>query len=315
MLDIPSKIAAVTPLDGSVVVVGSANADLTVRVAAMPKPGQTIHGGPLTTLPGGKSANQAAAAALLGAPTAFVGAVGMDDNGDFLAASLDACGVDTGNLHRVKVATSCAIITVDARAENMIVVTEGANNQVDDEILDAARDALTSAKAVGLALEIPIETVIAAAQMAHEAGAAVVFNPSPMPSSVPEELLTNTDVLVINEGEMRAMIGDIAGDWNLAEERLKALGVGSAVVTIGPRGAMVLDHGVTLVPVVEVEVVDTTGCGDSFTGALMAALASGRDLVAAAEFASVVASYASMGFGAQASYGTLEQIQAAFING
>ena len=272
MLDIPTKIAAVTPLDGSVVVVGSANADLTVRVAAMPQPGQTIHGGPLTTLPGGKSANQAAAAALLGAPTAFVGAVGMDDNGDFLAASLDACGVDTGNLHRVKVATSCAIITVDARAENMIVVTEGANNQVDGEILDAARDALTSAKAVGLALEIPIETVIAAAQMAHEAGAVVVFNPSPMPSSVPKELLVNTDVLVINEGEMRAMIGDIAGDWYLAEERLKVLGVGSAVVTIGPRGAMVLDQGVTLVPVVEVEVVDTTGCGDSFTGALMAAL-------------------------------------------
>ena len=315
MLDIPTKIAAVTPLDGSVVVVGSANADLTVRVAVMPQPGQTIHGGPLTTLPGGKSANQAAAAALLGAPTAFVGAVGMDDNGDFLAASLDACGVDTGNLHRVKVATSCAIITVDARAENMIVVTEGANNQVDGEILDAARDALTSAKAVGLALEIPIETVIVAAQMAHEAGAVVVFNPSPMPSSVPKELLVNTDVLVINEGEMRAMIGDIAGDWYLAEERLKALGVGSAVVTIGPRGAMVLDQGVTLVPVVEVEVVDTTGCGDSFTGALIAALASGKDLVASAEFASVVASYASMGFGAQASYGTLEQIRAAFLNG
>ena len=114
---------------------------------------------------------------------------------------------------------------------------------------------------------------------------------------------------------MRAMIGDIAGDWYLAEERLKVLGVGSAVITIGPRGAMVLDHGATLVPVVEVEVVDTTGCGDSFTGALMAALASGRDLVASAEFASVVASYASMGFGAQASYGTLEQIRAAFING
>ena len=312
MLDVHTKIAAVTPSEGSVVVVGSANADLTVRVAEMPHPGQTIHGGPLVTLPGGKSANQAAAAALLGSPTAFVGAVGVDDNGDFLLASLGACGVDTSNLHRVKAATSCAIITVDAHGENMIVVTDGANNQVDGAILDSARTALISAKAVGLALEIPVEAVVSAAKTAHEAGAIVVFNPSPMPSSLPQELLANTDVLVVNEGEMRDMIGDVAGDWRLAEERLSALGVGSAVVTIGSRGSVVLADGATLVPVVDVDVVDTTGCGDSFTGALMAALASGRDLLTSAQFASIVASSASMGFGAQASYGTLEQIRTAF---
>lgn len=307
-----THIGAVTPFSAPVTVIGSANADLTVRVAAMPQPGQTIHGGPLAVLPGGKSANQAVAAALVGAPTSFIGAVGTDDNGSFLIDSLTRAGVSTEYVARVAEPTSCAIITVDSGAENMIVVTEGANDTVDVAAIEHARSAIESAKAVGLALEIPLAAVIQAAQLAHAAGAITVFNPSPMPESLPADLLEAIDVLIVNEGETEALVGAIDGDWTATEERIRALGVQRAVVTLGPRGAMVLENGATHVPIVDVPVVDTTGCGDAFTGGLLAVLANGHSLVEAAEFASIVASYASGGRGAQASYGTLEQISQAF---
>lgn len=301
--------AAVQPLSAPVAVMGSANADLTVRVQAMPQAGETIHGGPLMTLPGGKSANQAVAAALLGAPTSFVGAVGNDDNGAFLLRSLADAGVNVDHVKRTDTPTSCAIITVDAHAENTIVVTRGANFDVDEALVAQAHPAVTEAKVLGLALEVPMEAVVAAAEMAHAAGVLVVFNPSPMPEQIPQRLLNAVDVLIVNEGEMRALIGHREEDWEGAEAALKALGVSRAIITLGPRGAMVLDSGATLVPVVSVPVVDTTGCGDSFTGAVLAALAAGADLVQASRFASIVASYASTGQGAQASYGTLDQIE------
>ena len=313
MTGIHDDFQAVQPLSSPVAVIGSANADLTVRVQAMPQPGETIHGGPLVTLPGGKSANQAVASALLGAPTSFIGAVGRDDNGNFLLSSLRDAGVDVQYVRRVDIPTSCAVITVDARAENMIVVTRGANETVGIDAVEEAREVIEGAEALGLACEIPMETVTAAAQIAKAAGTTVVLNPSPFPSVIPEALLRSVDVLIVNEGEMRALIGDAGEDWAAAEVALRELGVDRAIVTLGPRGAVVLDRGATLVPTIDVPVVDTTGCGDSFTGAIVAALAAGSDLVAASKFASVVASFAAAGEGAQASYGTVEQIEAALL--
>lgn len=307
-MHLTQHIKSVTPLTAAVAVVGSANADLTVEVAAMPTPGQTIHGGPLRVLPGGKSANQAVAAALVGSPTTFVGAVGNDQNGEFLIDSLSRAGVDTSHVAQTDAATSCALITVDSQAENMIVVTEGANDTVDHELIEHARSAIEGAKVIGLALEIPLAAVLHSARIAHDAGTLIVFNPSPIPESLPAELVEMVDVLIVNEGEAAALIGVINDDWEGAIQRLAGQGISRAVVTLGAHGAMVLDGIATHVPIVPTTVVDTTGCGDSFTGALLAALASGHGLLGSAQFASVVAAFAASGRGAQASYGTLEQI-------
>lgn len=303
----------VLPLDEAVAVIGSANADLVVGVEEMPTPGETIAGGPLEVLPGGKSSNQAVASALLGAPTSFIGAVGADGNGSLLESSMSAAGVNIDHLKRVDRPTSCAVITVDSHAENMIVVTSGANETVDVEMLEAAKAAIESAKVLGLALEIPLETVVKAAEIAQAANVITVVNPSPLPDEIPDALLAATDVLVVNEGEMQAIAGDFSGDWAEAERRVHRLGVKRAIVTLGPRGAFVLENGATHVSTIDVDVVDTTGCGDSFTGSVMAALAAGSNLVDAARFASIVASYASAGKGAQRSYGNIAEIDAALF--
>ena len=293
----------------SVVIVGSLNADLFVEVASLPAPGETVRGSDLVVRPGGKGANQAAAAALLGADVIMVGAVGDDDHGRLLTAAAVRAGVRTDRISRPPgSATGTAVITVDAAGENTIVISAGANDRLSAD--DARLGIADGTGVVGLCLEIASATVAAAVARAREVGATVVLNLSPY-RPVEPEVLAGVDVLLVNEIELEQLVGpfdDLAG----ALDRLAGLGVGRTVVTLGDAGAAILDPDTRTsrrVPSPSVEVVDTTGCGDAFAGALIARLAGGMDLVAAVETAVRVGAYAATGKGAQPSYPTVEQLR------
>ncbi|PZE76277.1 ribokinase [Curtobacterium sp. MCBD17_019] len=298
---------------GRVVVVGSLNADLVVRTARFPRAGETLHGEDLRILPGGKSANQAVAAGRLGGDVALVGAVGDDANGQLLRGAVADAGVDVAGVRVLEgSATGTAVITVDAAGENTIVVSPGANGRLSAADVDAAHGAFAGAAVLGLCLEVDMEVVLAAARRAHAAGTTVVTNLSPF-GPVPEELLALTDVLLVNEHEAAQLVapaGGAAADVGRLAGLLADRGVDRAVVTTGSAGCVVLDRGAepVRVPSVRVDPVDTTGCGDAFTGALAMRLAAGDDLVTAARFAVVVGAFAATRLGAQSSYPTPEEL-------
>ncbi len=279
----------------TIVIVGSLNADLVVRTARFPQPGETLQGSDLAILPGGKSANQAVAAGRLGGAVRMIGAVGDDGNGALLRDSVAATGVDTTHVAvREGVATGTAVITVDGAGENTIVISAGANGTLTPE--DVPADVFSGAAVLGLCLEVSIDVVLAAARAAHAAGVTVLTNLSPF-GAVPQELLDLTDVLLVNEHEA-AELGDH--------------GVARSVVTRGGAGCVVHDGAAEPVSIeaVRVEPVDTTGCGDAFMGAVALRLAAGDTLVEAARFAVGVGAYAATGAGAQASYPTTAQLEA-----
>lgn len=297
-----------------VVVVGSLNADLVVRVERMPRPGETVHGSELAVLPGGKGSNQAAAAARLGADAAILGAVGTDSHGDFLLAAARRAGVDTAAVARLgTTATGTAVISVDADGENSIIISSGANGLVAPRDLDPAF--FEGAAALCLCLEIPLETVVEAARRGREAGAVVLLNLSPY-ARVPDAFLAMADVLLVNDHEAADLLGEdvLAAGWDRVLDALVARGVRRAVVTRGADGSVVVDATggprVTHVPPVPVDAVDTTGCGDAFTGALAWRLAAGDTLVDAAHVAARVGAFAATRAGAQSSYPTTRELAA-----
>lgn len=295
-------------MTGRVLVVGSLNADLVVRTARLPDAGETVTGTDLVTEAGGKSSNQAAAAALLGAAVVLVGAVGSDAHGRFLLERAGRAGIEASIEVLDGMATGVAVITVDGAGENTIVLSPGANAHLTPERLPSA--AFEGAAVLCLALEVPTETVVAAARRGQENGVTVVLNLSPY-ADVPGELLRLTDVLMVNEHEAAQLLGwgRVDGDWEAVRRGLSDHGIDRAVVTLGGDGAVVFDEGmVTTIPAVPVEVVDTTGCGDAFTGALAHRLAAGDRLVTAARFAAVAGAIAATRAGAQASYPTMSQV-------
>lgn len=266
---------------GRIVVVGSLNADLVVRTARLPRPGETVAGADLATGPGGKGANQAVAAARLGGDVLMAGAVGDDAHGRLVRDAVAAAGADTSRvLVREGVATGTAVITVDAAGENTIVVSPGANGTLTGAVLPGpgAGDVLT------MSLEIPTETVLTAARAARAAGATVLLNLSPY-AAVPAELLELTDVLVVNEHE-----AGLLGGHRVAR----------SVVTLGADGCRVREHGTdTAVAAVPADPVDTTGSGDAFLAAVAVRLAAGDDLPAAARYAVRAGAFAVTVAGAQ----------------
>ena len=249
MTSATETLAALDRIHGAVAVVGSMNADYTVTTSRLPGPGETVTGGPLQVLPGGKSGNQAAAAARLGADVRMLGAVGSDANADFLLGELAAAGVDVSHVRRVDGPSGTTVITVDGEGENTIVYSPGSNAQVSVEYVESAKDALASASVLGLCLESPIETVTAAARLCHEAGVKVLLNNSPFQPVLPSDLVEAADVLLVNEHEMAQLLGidepsdgDWNGfDWDSALERMRAFGFEQAIVTLGGDGSMVFD--------------------------------------------------------------------------
>ncbi|MFI7442815.1 ribokinase [Nonomuraea indica] len=286
------------------VVVGSANADLVVRVQRHPAPGETVLGSDLAVHPGGKGANQAVAAARLGARVALLGRVGADGHGRLLRESLERDGVDLSHLHDTPAASGVAMIAVGPRGDNSIIVAPGANSLLTEDDVRLAAPLLRAAPVVSLQLEIPLPAVLAAARLARRP----VLNLSPA-MAVPEELLALCDPLVVNEHEAAWLLGD-AGDPARQAKALLALGPRSVVITLGADGAVTAEAGaVRPVPSPRVTPVDTTGAGDAFTGALAWRLALGESLAGAAAFAARVGAATVRGAGAQSSYPTMAEVE------
>ncbi|MFI9846829.1 ribokinase [Nonomuraea sp. NPDC051941] len=291
-----------------VVVVGSANADLVVQVDRHPAPGETVLGSELAVHPGGKGANQAVAAARLGARVALLGRVGADGHGRLLRESLERDGVDLGHLRDTAAASGIAMIAVGPQGDNSIIVAPGANARLTEgDVLDAA-PLLRSAPVVSLQLEIPLPAVLAAARLARRA----VLNLSPA-VPVPDELLALCDPLVVNEHEAALLLG-APGEPDRQARELLARGPRSVVITLGADGAVVADMvagdgAVHAVPSPRVAAVDTTGAGDAFTGALAWRLAAGEPLARAAAFAARVGAAAVRRAGAQDSYPTMAEVE------
>ena len=277
----------------SVVVMGSGNVDLVSQVERIPEPGETVLSTGFATHAGGKGNNQATAAARAGARTTFVGAFGDDDNGARLRESLTDSGVRP--LVRTSAEpTGTALITVSATGENAIVVNAGANATLTG-LTPEERSAIAGADLVLMQLEIPIETVTAAATIAS---GRVVLNAAPA-QPLPDELLAAVDLLIVNEHEA-ALLGG-------ADHLLTV--VPALVVTLGAKGALVRTRDTTTeVPGITVDVVDTTGAGDTFCGALVAALDERRPLDEAVRFASVAGALSVRRAGAVPAIPTREEI-------
>ncbi|GAA2310862.1 ribokinase [Streptomyces caniferus] len=297
-----------------VLVVGSANADLTVRVERRPGAGETVTGTDLVESAGGKGANQAAAAARIGGRTALLARVGGDAYGQLLLDAQRDAGTDvTPVIVDDAARTGTAMIIVDPDGDNSIVVSPGANAALTPQDVAAAKDTIAAATVVSLQLEIPMESVRAAASAAEQAGTRVVLNPSPAPeaAALAPELLAAADPLVVNEHEARQLSGLADGTPAAWAQALRERGARSVVVTLGGDGALVLDaSGATDVPGVRVKAVDTTGAGDAFTGALATRLARGDTLAEAARFAVRVGAAAVTKPGAQPSYPTRAELEA-----
>ncbi|MGI5035939.1 ribokinase [Streptomyces sp. JAC128] len=307
-----SPSAPSAPSRYDLLVVGSANADLVVGVERRPGPGETVLGTDLVVHPGGKGANQAVAAARLGARTALLARVGDDAHGRLLRASQQEAGVDTGGLLVGGAPTGVALITVDPSGDNSIVVSPGANARLTPDDVRAAGPLFALARVVSVQLEIPLDTVAETAR-ALGPGARLVLNPSP-PAPLPDEVLAACDPLVVNEHEARSILGDGAGDTPEAWARgLTALGPRSVVITLGAEGALVSDSRTgeaVRVPSPRVAALDTTGAGDAFTAALAWRLGLGEELTEAAAFAVRVGAAAVTKEGAQASFPTAEEVSA-----
>ena len=288
-------------LQSRLTVVGSFNTDLSVRTPRMPVGGETILGGPFKSGPGGKGANQAVAAARLGADVMMVVKLGKDVFGDQAAQNLALEGIRCDFVLRTETShTGVAFIIVDDTGENMIIVAAGANDQLTPADVDLARASIETANIMLLQLEVPVETVEYATRVAHMAGVKVLLNPAPgQPLS--EDLLRRVDVLTPNENEASLITGlpvTNLSEVEVAARHLIAKGVGSVVVTLGANGALVVTPaGAQHVPGRSVDVVDTTGAGDAFSGALAVALGEGKELVEAARFANIAAALQVTKFG------------------
>ena len=291
-----------------IVVIGSANVDLVTRVERLPAPGETVLASGYAEHPGGKGANQAIAAARLGRAVSFVGVVGEDGHAGFLTQALTAAGVDVAHLRRLPgVPTGRALVIVDDAAENSIVVVSGANAELRPDDVAAAGAALRDAAVAVAQLEIPLAAVRAAAE---HAGGRFVLNPAPARPLDPD-LLAHVDVLVVNEGEFARVTGlEVGGDATTFAARVDEAGLRCAVVvTLGGRGAMVCEDGqVTVCPAPPVTVVDTTGAGDCFVGALADALARGESLPGALHWAVAAASLSTQSLGATTAMPTSPQV-------
>lgn len=254
-------------MNNAILVVGSLNADLVVKAPRFPQPGETISGGDLQIIPGGKGANQAVAAARLGARVQMIGRVGGDNFGVFLVENLKSNRVDVSQIKTDDSATGTAVIVVDANGQNSIVISPGANGNLSPADVNPA--SFLNSNLILLQLEIPTPTVLHAAQQARAHRLTVILNPAPA-KPLPAELLSNVDILIPNESELSLLTGLPVNDISSAEIAAKKIlqqGVKTVIVTLGSKGALlVTDTQATHVNAWQVEAVDTTAAGDAFIG-------------------------------------------------
>jgi ribokinase len=297
-----------------VFVLGSINQDFVLRVERRPEPGETVTDAQLSTGSGGKGANQAAAAARLGASVVFLGRVGDDEFGGPLLRAMEQKSIETSLVERAAdTSTGAAFITVTPDGENAITVAPGANRSLRPEDVDAASEAICRSDVLVAQMEIPPESVLRAVETARRSGVRALVNLAP-PFEVPRELLEGLDPLVVNEHEAAFLLGGavegVQGALAAAAELL-SLGPRSAVITIGESGAVFAEGGDSAdrVPAPEVSVVDTTGAGDAFVGALATRLARGDSLAGAVSYAVRAGAAAVTKEGAQGALPTPEVVE------
>ena len=303
----------------SITVVGDLNMDLVIRSPRIPRPGETILAGDLLTVPGGKGANQAVAAARLGAHVSMVGRIGRDTFAGPLLDNLAADGIDHTHVTQdAESATGVALIVVDDQGENSIVVASGANMRLSPADVEAAAPVVAAANLLVLQLSVPLETVIRSAKVARAHGAKVILNPAPA-QPMPAELLSLVDILVPNETEAAILTGLPVGSQSEAVQAAEALlrsGVGTVILTLGERGCLVMAKGqMEIIPAFEVEPVDTTAAGDAFVAGLSIALAEGQGLPEAARWGNAAGALATTRLGAQISLPTRGAVERLLSSG
>ena len=295
---------------GKIVVAGSLNMDLSVRVGHIPAAGETILGGDLLESPGGKGANQAYAAAKLaaGAGVVMLGCVGEDDFGREMLRNLESAGCDVSRACHVPGPSGVALIVVSAEGENAIVVASGANSLFTVAMAEAVAPVLDGADALLLQLEIPLDSVKKFAEESRARGVRVILDPAPVPAAgLPEEILKLADIITPNETEAAALTGirdkkvtpEVAG---LMAAHLAGISGGAVILKLGARGSLIYQNGQsTFVPAPKVVAVDTTAAGDVFNGGLAVALSEGLALPEACWFATRAAALSVTRKGAQLS--------------
>ncbi len=300
------------------VVVGSLNMDLVVRLSRLPQTGETLAGRDLQAIPGGKGANQAVAAVRLGADTIMIGRVGNDSFGPALLAALQADGVNTS---QVRVTDDCssgvAIIHVEESGQNCITIVAGANGRLAPGDVKASEEQIQQANAMLVQLEIPIETVTAALNVARQHGVRTILDPAPAPRGAMPEACYDVDVLSPNQTEAEALTGHSVTNAREAERACRVLrehGARNVVLKMGAAGAIVCDaqDRITTVPTSPVQVVDTTAAGDAFTAALGVGLCLDLPLIEAVRTGCAAGTLATTRFGAQPAMPTREDV-AAFL--
>ncbi|MFW5867001.1 MAG: ribokinase [Armatimonadota bacterium] len=301
-------------MTATIAVLGNINIDFVMRAERMPRPGETLMGGELKLVPGGKCANQAVTAARVGAEVTVIGRVGADVFGPQLLENLEREGINTEFITSDPEAhTGSAFIALSPSGENSILSCMGANLEVSPEQVEGASEAIGDADMLLVQLGVPLEAVLRAIEIADGAGTRVLFDPTPVRGEL-DAMWQHATVACPNETEAEVIIGEPAtslDDAARAAQWFREKGVEIAIIKLGARGALVLDDdGARLVRGYTVDVVDTTGAGDAFAGALGTRLAEGAPVEQAIAFANAAGAMAASRFGAQPSLPTRDQVEA-----
>ncbi|MGF6399629.1 ribokinase [Pseudomonas frederiksbergensis] len=301
-------------MPAKVVVIGSLNMDLVTRAPRLPRGGETLIGESFATVSGGKGANQAVAAARLGAQVSMVGCVGNDAYGEALRGALLAEQIDCQAVSTVEDSSGVALIVVDDNSQNAIVIVAGANGALTPEVIDRFDAVLQAADVIICQLEVPDATVGHALKRGRELGKTVILNPAPASRPLPADWYAAIDYLIPNESEASALSGlpvDSLSTAETAAARLIAMGTGKVIITLGSQGSLFADgKRIEHFPAAKVKAVDTTAAGDTFVGGFAAALAAGKSEADAIRFGQVAAALSVTRAGAQPSIPTLSDVQA-----
>jgi ribokinase len=287
-----------------ITIIGSINMDLVTSTTQIPKVGETVLGHSFHTIPGGKGANQAVAAARLGTDVTMIGAVGNDSFGKTLVEHLTNEGINTESILKVEDNSTGIASIILWEADNSIIVVPGANNHITPEVIERHEDKIINSNILLVQLEIPLESVNRAVELAKKHGIRTILNPAPI-QKLPKDLLEMVDFVTPNEHEQALLFASIDGtDQEL--EKLKE----KCIVTKGSKGVMIYKNGEKIeIPSIQVEAVDTTGAGDSFNGALATALCEGLEIEEACRFANVVGAISVTKLGAQTGMPTKKEVE------